>query len=107
MRMRLVATEQVAWSVICLSVCLSVCLSLCLLTATVSHTKTDEPIEMSLIVSPRVQISLRGMEHFLFLVDTQIRDHACQSVGILSDSQGDAASPHQYCGHLLAFRIVV
>jgi len=40
-------------------------------------------------------------------VDTQIRDHACPSVGILSDSHGDAASPHQYCGHFLAFRIVL
>ena len=33
--------------------------------------------------------------------------YACPSVGTLSDSHGDAASPYQYCGHLLAFRIVV
>jgi len=106
-RVARIVTEQVAWSV-CLSVGLSVCLSLLF----VDHTKTAEPIEMSFSMrtcgvqgtTDRVQISPSGTEHFWFWVDTQIHDHTCPSVDILSDSHGDAASPHQYCGHFLAFR---
>ena len=75
-----------------------------------------EPIEMSFSMktcgvqgtTDRVQISLRGMEHFLILSVLFGRyTTVIHTVGILSDSHGDAASPHQYCGHLLAFRIVV
>jgi len=101
-RVARIVTEQVARSV---------SLSVCRLLLFVDHTKTDELIEMPTCgvqgTRARVQISPREMEQFWFWVYTLIRDHACPSVGILSDSHGDAASPHQYCGHSLAFRIFV